>query len=60
MNFKPKYKIGDRVSVMLEGEKYTGKIVVIDNIDYKARYDIMCDKPKILLIKHVFEKHVIS
>lgn len=57
---KAKYKIGDKVSVRLEGKKYSGKVCVIDVIGYEFRYDIMCSKPKDLLIKHVFEKYVIS
>ena len=46
----PKYKEGDVVSIKYNRKKYTGKVFVIDITNKGYGYDIMCSKPKKVLI----------
>ncbi|MFH0874751.1 MAG: hypothetical protein V1859_02350 [archaeon] len=55
----PKYKIGDKARLLIEGKEYSGEIFIRDNTDNGWRYDVMCSKPKKILIKHVYEKKLL-
>ncbi len=50
-----KFKKGDKVIFQLEGKMCTGEVYIIDNLPKGYRYDIMCSKPRKILIKHIYE-----
>jgi len=52
---KAKFKRGDKVSLEYNGKSYIGEIYIVDITPKGYRYDIMCSKPKKVLIKHVYE-----
>ena len=57
---KQKFRIGYKVGLEFKGENYQGEIYIVDMLPKGFRYDVMCDKPEKLLIKHVFEKELHS